>query len=53
VANTGLKVAVFSAIRKGLVRVAGKRAAGRKLTADSSQPTGEKKFKDNAPSGSG
>ena len=48
VANAGLKVAVFSAICEGLVRVAGKGVREGQLTADGAQSTGEEKEKDDA-----
>jgi hypothetical protein len=47
VANAGLKVVGFSAICRGLVRVAGKGVRERKLTAESSQHIDGKKEKDN------
>jgi hypothetical protein len=46
VTNTGLKVVVFSAICKRLVRVTEKGVSERQSTADSSQPTDEKEEKE-------
>ena len=48
VANTRLKVAGFSVVCGGFVRVARKGVREGRLTGDSSQPTDGRKAKDNA-----